>query len=43
MKASNPGNLKTDIEYMLTPWWPLVTSNDPLMSPNDLKLKKLQK
>ena len=26
MKASNPGNLKTDIEYMFDP---LVTSNDP--------------
>ena len=36
MKASNPGNLKTDIEYIFDP---LVTSNDPLMTPNDLKTK----
>ena len=43
MKASNPGKLKTDIEYMFDP---LVTSSDlywPLVTPNDLKLKKLQK
>ena len=32
MKASNPGNLKTDKEYIFDP---LVTSNDP----NDLKTK----
>ena len=33
MKACNPVNLKTDIEYIF----------DPLVTSNDLKLKKLQK
>ena len=40
MKFSNPGNLKTDIEYMFDP---LVTSNDPswpLMTSKQ-KIKKL--
>ena len=39
MKFSNPGNLKTDIEYMFDP---LVTSNDsswPLMTSKQ-KIKK---
>ena len=36
MKASKPGNLKTDIEYIFEP---LVTSSTPLMTPNDLKIE----
>ena len=34
MKASNPGNVKTAMVYIIDP---LGTSNDLLMTPNDLK------